>query len=690
MKRITALLTAAVLATSCGLGSLPAFAAGTDAAAAAGTAAEETTEETTEEIVLTDGAAAVSSDRIVTLDSGETIVCPDGWDAQDPEWVDAYLQMNDMLEQETQDANSLIVQTFATYTKTTWSKNGGGTLTFYHDSTNCSGKNIVPVIDVSKYQPSIDWDKVKAAGIDYAIIRVGYRGVSDGSLNEDAYYAQHIEDALAAGVQVGVYIYSQAITQNEAIAEANFVLERISGYDIQLPVVMDYEYYSSSGRLYEAGLTKAKMTNIALAFCETVEAAGYDAMLYASSSFLKGSMNGTTFAESYPVWCARYYSYLYKASSSVSTSALYQGDVEMWQCTSSASVSGISGNVDLSYWYQATDWTSGNTGKVFTQRTPTVSTSSVTASSITISWKAISSATEYQIFYTSAELGTWSNVRVTSDQTSYTLSGLNSGQEYYFQVRALNADGDTSQKSSTLSAITSGGGSMTLTVNKAYYIRSAAGSTTKVKKVAKGATVTFLAYVKGPNGGWWYKVKSGSKTGYIPAAKVNVSVAATKNIKRSGGSKKAIKITWTKTSHADSYVILRSTARNGKYEKIATVDASVNTYTDKNLSSGTIYYYKVRTVKNVHGKTYKNTSAVKGLRTNTAGTTTLKTKKAAGIYQYAGTNYKKKITAAKGAKLTSTHVTRDKNGKKWYLVSYKKNGKTYKGYIAAKNVKKTS
>lgn len=140
------------------------------------------------------------------------------------------------------------------------------------------GETLKKGVDVSQFQKDIDWAKVKASGIDFAFIRVGYRGYGTGSLQMDTKANQNIENALANGVQVGVYIYSQAITEQEGREEAQYVLSRIKDYNITLPVVIDYEYAESggryTGRLYRANLSKAQATAVCNAFCaEVAEAA---------------------------------------------------------------------------------------------------------------------------------------------------------------------------------------------------------------------------------------------------------------------------------------------------------------------------------------------------------------------------------------------------------------------------------
>lgn len=209
-------------------------------------------------------------------------------------------------------------------------------------------------IDVSKYQGEINWSKVKSAGYTFAIIRVGYRGYGTaGTLALDTMAAENINGALKAGIEVGVYFYSQATSTAEAKEEANYVLNFLStnNYtkeDITLPIVIDYEFASDgglTGRLYKyykslsSSSWKSNSTSIVMKFCSTVEAAGYQGMVYASKSMLE-SMNASKISASYPVWLAHY-----------TTSTSYAGDYSYWQYTSKGAVSGISGNVDLDFRY---------------------------------------------------------------------------------------------------------------------------------------------------------------------------------------------------------------------------------------------------------------------------------------------------------------------------------------------------
>lgn len=201
-------------------------------------------------------------------------------------------------------------------------------------------------VDVSRYQEDVDWEAFKDGGVEFAIIRVAYRGYgSSGSLNEDLRYKENIPAAHAAGVPIGVYIYSQAITEAEARQEASYILERIKPYKsyITLPVVFDFEYASVGsglgGRLYNANLTKDAATKICLAFCDEIEKDGYTAMVYANRNMLNDSLNASQISDSYNVWLAHY-----------NTATDYQGEYSFWQYTSSGQLAGKT-NIDCNFWY---------------------------------------------------------------------------------------------------------------------------------------------------------------------------------------------------------------------------------------------------------------------------------------------------------------------------------------------------
>lgn len=204
---------------------------------------------------------------------------------------------------------------------------------------------IKDVIDVSNYQGEIDWGEVKDSGIDYAFIRAGFRGYGEtGSLNKDDCFEKNVENAIKSGIDVGVYFFSQAITEEEAFEEAETVLEWVTEFDITLPIVFDYEYATTSdgltGRLYNANLSKEEATNICKMFCSTIEHNGYVSMVYANKNMLENGLNASEIENTYKIWLANY-----------STYTNYEGKYDFWQYTNSGTVNGISGKIDKSFWY---------------------------------------------------------------------------------------------------------------------------------------------------------------------------------------------------------------------------------------------------------------------------------------------------------------------------------------------------
>ena len=214
---------------------------------------------------------------------------------------------------------------------------------YVHNSRYDNGYNIVNGVDVSYHNGTIDWNAVADSGIEYAMIRVGYRGyAAAGKLREDPKFRENIEGALAAGLKVGVYIFSQAITKEEAIEEADFVLDRIAGYNITLPVTIDFEYADgNTGRLYNAHLSRTRATSICRNFCRTIKADGYTAMVYANKSMLENQLHADELGEENKIWLANY-----------TTKTSYSGDYYAWQYTSKGRVSGISGNADCNFFYE--------------------------------------------------------------------------------------------------------------------------------------------------------------------------------------------------------------------------------------------------------------------------------------------------------------------------------------------------
>ena len=201
-------------------------------------------------------------------------------------------------------------------------------------------------IDVSAYQnrasgesKTIDWDAVRDDGVDFVMVRVGYRGTGKaGTLNQDEFYAQNIDGAMAAGLETGVYFFAQAITVEEAIEEADFVIELLRDHEIDGPVAYDWEMHDSSYRVY--GTSPEMATACAIAFCERIKEAGYTPMIYAGQyvSYIKYDQGAIS---QYLSWYPEY-----KSDKSEKLYPTFYYQMDYWQFSSNCYVNGIGGRVD--------------------------------------------------------------------------------------------------------------------------------------------------------------------------------------------------------------------------------------------------------------------------------------------------------------------------------------------------------
>lgn len=190
-------------------------------------------------------------------------------------------------------------------------------------------------IDISKHNGNIDWNAVKNSGVQYVILRCGYRGSASGVLVEDQKFKRNIQGATAAGLKVGIYFFSQAVNEVEAVEEASMTLSLIKKYRITYPVYIDVE--SANGRA--DGISKAARTSVINAFCQTIRNSGYTPGLYANKNWLTEKIN-TGALGGCKIWLAQYVA-----------APTYGGRYEMWQYSSRGSIAGIKGNVDLNVSY---------------------------------------------------------------------------------------------------------------------------------------------------------------------------------------------------------------------------------------------------------------------------------------------------------------------------------------------------
>jgi len=189
-------------------------------------------------------------------------------------------------------------------------------------------------IDVSRFQGKIDWQLVAEDGVEFAFIRVGYRGYGTGKMMEDDYFEDNIQGAISAGIKVGVYFYSQAITEEEVLEEANFVLEKIAPYNIECPIAFDVEKVTGDdGRMNN--ISVEERTNLTILFCQEIENAGYRPIIYYNTE-MGAIMLGIEALEGYEKWFASYSDEFY-----------YPYEYKVWQYSQTGRVQGIKGDVDL-------------------------------------------------------------------------------------------------------------------------------------------------------------------------------------------------------------------------------------------------------------------------------------------------------------------------------------------------------
>lgn len=199
-------------------------------------------------------------------------------------------------------------------------------------------------IDVSKFQGNIDWEQVSESGIDFAIIRLGYRGYSNGRLVLDINYKKNMEGAAAAGIETGVYFFSQAVSKEEAEEEADFVLEALKEYKVGYPVAFDTEKIKFDTYRTEK-LTVPELTEITKTFCGRIKKAGYQTMIYANAQWLTTQLDLTKLPE-YDIWYADY------DFEEHGKAPLYPYEFKMWQYTNKGNIKGIAGNVDMNILFE--------------------------------------------------------------------------------------------------------------------------------------------------------------------------------------------------------------------------------------------------------------------------------------------------------------------------------------------------
>jgi GH25 family lysozyme M1 (1,4-beta-N-acetylmuramidase) len=201
----------------------------------------------------------------------------------------------------------------------------------------CLAGESIPGIDVSSHQGTIDWPKVKAAGMEFAFIRLGYRGYDSGTLHADSLALTNLREAKAAGLKIGAYFFSQALTMDEAVEEAQFALAMLEGVELDLPLVYDWEYVSENARTGQ--MEPDTLMTCVNAFCGAVDQGGYEPMVYFNRELSKTLLDLTELSD-YPFWLAMY-----------TDQMNFPYKVDFWQYSDEGQVPGIEGNVDLNLYF---------------------------------------------------------------------------------------------------------------------------------------------------------------------------------------------------------------------------------------------------------------------------------------------------------------------------------------------------
>lgn len=501
--------------------------------------------------------------------------------------------------------------------------------TYYHRS-DYEDYQLINGIDVSWWQAKnktttlLNWEEIHNAGIDFAFVRVGSRDSSSGSIYEDTAADSHIQAALENDINIGLYIFSQALTEKEAREEANFVLNQIDKYDwdVTLPIVIDREK-GSYNRLTAGKLSKTKETAVCQAFADTIVEAGYQASVYASYSWIKSYINTDDLTDC-GIWIARYNNTTTSNTKSGTAYADVPYDYDFWQYSSTSRVDGYSGNLDTNFWYK--DTSIKTTGLKATAESAT--------GPVTLSWgKAADDVTGYRVYRYDADQDKYVYLKSTTSR-KYTDEDVTSGKTYQYKVRCYWTIGGTNYYGNYSSVIsgttppakvtemdTETRSSTYLTLNwkkvsgasgyRIYKYNTSSKSYEKVTTISKGSTVSYKitgltvateyqfkvrAYKKTDTGTLWGSSSSAYKDCTKPAQTKNLK-AATKS--------SAVTLTWSKVARAGGYRIYRYNSKTKKYEKIATVKGNKTfSYKDTKLKKGSTMKYKVRAYKTYNGTNY--------------------------------------------------------------------------------------
>ncbi|MDD6069302.1 MAG: GH25 family lysozyme [Clostridiales bacterium] len=535
------------------------------------------------------------------------------------------------------------------------------------------GRPIINGIDVSQWNKTIDWAQVKAAGIDYAFIRVGYRGYgSAGTLSEatkDPYYDANMQGAAAAGVNTGIYIFSQAITPEEAVEEAQYILSRIGTYAVSMPIVMDYEYASDAkdgGRIKTAKLSKASATAVCMAFCDTIAAAGYTPMVYANKSMLEDQLNPADLtAKGYRIWLANYVN--------DGNGTGYAGTYDFWQYSSSGTVPGINGKVDMNFYYaqDGDNFLPSSGVSISTAQIAPIPDQPYTGSeiipelSITYAGMVLQPGIDYTVTCTD-------NTKVGKATGTVYGTGIYKGSvSISFNIVPGNVNNLKAKKRGTNYLTLSWSRNKSGSGYQIYRSTSLNGTYKKIKTFSTNLTTSFKNTKLNAGQCYYYKIRSykkvSGKTYYGPFSPAKALYTQTG---------------YTRNAFTKYDTVLYSTASTestvlAELPQYATM--SVNYYTKDESDDG--WYYVTYETDDADYKGFipseKVTITKVGKVTNT---NIVNVRKSASIKS-------KKLTTLKRNKKVTVLSTSKKKGIKWYKVKFTKDDEEYTGWISSPFIK---
>lgn len=452
-------------------------------------------------------------------------------------------------------------------------------------------------IDVSYHQGDINWEKVKNDGVKFAIIRAG------SGTKEDSKFKENIKGALAVGIQVGVYWFSNAYTVNGAKDESQKCMEVISPYKSKLsfPVFFDYEEYTLKlAQESNFNLSLSSVSNICKTFLSNLKSNGYKCGIYTNKTVSKYYLSDAL-RNSYDFWIAQY-----------NDKCTYWGKYTMWQYSQTGKVNGINGNVDLNYYFKSNPISMSKT--TISSISDQKYTGSKITPSISVKYnnKTLVKNKDYTVsFEKNTNVGT--ATATIKGKGNYT-----GAKSITFKIVPKTVT--NTKVSSTTSSSIKLSWSKVSSANgyRVYRSTSKNGTYTKVKDITNNSTLSYTDSNLYSNKKYYYKIKS-FKTingqryyGYYSSIINGETKLSTPSVKLSTPKSKSIKVSWNKVSGAKGYDVYSSTSKKGTYSK-RTTTSNLN-YTNTGLTKGKTYYYKVRAYKIVNNKkVYSSYSPIKSI-----------------------------------------------------------------------------